>query len=71
MVLGSMEELQKRAALAKKSGEWAEAAPDVIQVAPGTSARLVWQFTRAGEFYYGCLVPGHFDAGMIGTIVVR
>ena len=25
----------------------------------------------AGEFYFGCLVPGHFSAGMIGTLVVR
>jgi uncharacterized cupredoxin-like copper-binding protein len=29
-----------------------------------------WQFTRAGEFYFGCLVPGHFEAGMVGTIKV-
>jgi uncharacterized cupredoxin-like copper-binding protein len=71
MVIGSMEELQKRAALAKKNGDLSEAAADGVLVAPGTSAPLVWQFTRAGEFYYGCLAPGHFDAGMIGTIVVR
>ena len=32
---------------------------------------MVWQFTKPGEFYYGCLVPGHFEAGMIGRIVVR
>jgi uncharacterized cupredoxin-like copper-binding protein len=40
-------------------------------VQPGESASLVWQFTKPGEFYYACLVPGHFEAGMIGTIVVR
>jgi uncharacterized cupredoxin-like copper-binding protein len=44
---------------------------NVAHVAPGATGRIVWQFTRAGEFYYGCLIPGHFDAGMIGTIVVR
>jgi uncharacterized cupredoxin-like copper-binding protein len=27
-------------------------------------------FTQAGTFMYGCLVPGHWDAGMKGTIVV-
>lgn len=71
MVIGSMEELQKRAALVKNTADVAEIAPDGILVTPGASAPLVWQFTRAGEFYYACLMPGHFDAGMIGTIVVR
>jgi uncharacterized cupredoxin-like copper-binding protein len=71
MVIGSMEDLQKRAALAKKHAELADAPAEGVHVAPGSSAPLVWQFTRAGEFYYGCLMPGHFEAGMIGTIIVR
>ena len=33
--------------------------------------RLETELAPAGEFYYACLMPGHFDAGMIGTIVVR
>jgi uncharacterized cupredoxin-like copper-binding protein len=71
MVIGSMEDLQKRAALAKKHAELLDLPSEGVQVAPGSSAPLVWQFTRAGEFYYGCLMPGHFEAGMIGTIIVR
>jgi uncharacterized cupredoxin-like copper-binding protein len=31
---------------------------------------MAWRFTRAGEFQFGCLLPGHFEAGMIGRIVV-
>jgi uncharacterized cupredoxin-like copper-binding protein len=31
---------------------------------------MVWQFTRAGEFHFGCLVPGHFEGGMTGQIRV-
>ena len=42
-----------------------------VEVAPGKSGVLGWQFTKAGEFYYGCLVPGHFEAGMIGKLVVQ
>ena len=71
MVIGSMEDLQKRAALAKKHADLADSPAEGVHVAPGSNAPLVWQFTRAGEFYYGCLMPGHFEAGMIGTIVVR
>lgn len=44
--------------------------PYMAHVGPGKTERMVWQFTKPGEFYYGCLVPGHFEAGMIGKIVV-
>ena len=42
----------------------------MTHVAAKKSATMVWQFTRPGEFYFGCLVPGHFEAGMIGKITV-
>ena len=71
MVLGTMDDLKKHAALLKKNGDIDHDEPNVAHVEPGDSGRIVWHFTRSGEFYFGCLVPGHFDAGMIGTIVVR
>jgi uncharacterized cupredoxin-like copper-binding protein len=71
MVIGTMDELKKDAELVKTHGETPRDAPNVAYVTAGGTGRMVWQFTRSGEFYYGCLIPGHFDAGMIGTIVVR
>ena len=71
MVIGTMDELRKHAELMKRGREIAHDGANVAHVAPGATGRIVWQFTRAGEFYYGCLIPGHFEAGMIGTIVVR
>jgi uncharacterized cupredoxin-like copper-binding protein len=41
-----------------------------VHVAPGKTGEIVWQFTKAGEFHFGCLVPGHFEAGMVGRIRV-
>jgi len=32
---------------------------------------LRWQFTLAGTFEYACLIPGHREAGMVGTVVVK
>jgi uncharacterized cupredoxin-like copper-binding protein len=43
----------------------------MAHVKPGNTEEIVWQFTQAGAFYYACLIPGHFEAGMIGKIVVR
>jgi uncharacterized cupredoxin-like copper-binding protein len=71
MVLGTMDSLKKHAAAMKQSGGMDHDDTNVVHVEPGATGRIVWQFTKAGEFYYGCLVPGHFEAGMIGTVVVR
>ncbi len=34
------------------------------------SDELVWRFTEPGRFVYACLIPGHLEKGMIGTVVV-
>ena len=68
MVLGTMRELKEHAELMKKHPGMEHDEPYMAHVAPGKTERIVWQFTKPGEFYYGCLVPGHFDAGMLGKI---
>ena len=71
MVLGSADELRAHAELMKKHPAMEHDEPYMAHVAPGRTAEIVWQFTRAGEFLYGCLIPGHFEAGMVGKITVR
>jgi len=71
MVLGTMDELKKHADLMRKHPHMEHDEPHMAHVAPGESGEIAWQFTRAGEFYFACLIPGHFEAGMIGKIVVE
>ena len=71
MVLGTLEELKQHAELMKKHPGMEHDEPYMAHVAPGKTERIVWQFTKGGEFYYGCLIPGHFEAGMIGKVIVR
>jgi uncharacterized cupredoxin-like copper-binding protein len=71
MVLGTIGELKEHAELMRKHPGMEHDEPYMAHVAPGRTERIVWQFTKAGEFYYGCLIPGHFEAGMMGRIVVR
>ena len=71
MVLGTMQELKEHAKLMKKHPGMAHDEPYMAHVAPGNTETIVWRFTKPGEFYFGCLVPGHFEAGMIGKVVVR
>lgn len=70
MVIGPMKELKEHAEMMKKHPTMEHDEPYMAHVAPGKSETVVWQFTRAGEFHFGCLVPGHFEAGMVGQIRV-
>jgi uncharacterized cupredoxin-like copper-binding protein len=70
MVLGTMAELKKHAALMQKFPSMEHEDPNAVTVEPGKTGTLIWQFTRAGKFDFACLVPGHFEAGMIGRIEV-
>jgi len=71
MVLGTMDELKEHAEMMQKDPRMKHKSAHELDVEPGKTRTLSWQFTKAGEFYYGCLVPGHFEAGMVGKIVVR
>jgi uncharacterized cupredoxin-like copper-binding protein len=71
MVLGTKEELDKHAELMKKFPGMEHDEPHIAHVAPGKTGEIGWRFTQAGTFHFGCLIPGHFEAGMVGKITVR
>jgi uncharacterized cupredoxin-like copper-binding protein len=71
MVLGTPEDLKKHADLMKKFPTMEHADANMTHVKPGKSGDIVWQFTKAGEFQFACLIPGHYEAGMIGTVSVE
>jgi len=70
MVLGTIKELKEHAESMRKFPEMEHADPNQVSVEPGKTGDLVWQFTKAGTFDFACLVPGHFEAGMVGKIRV-
>ena len=71
IVFGTLKDLKAHAELMRKHPGMEHDEPYMAHVAPGKTERLVWQFTKPGEFYYGCLVPGHFEAGMVGKVIVK
>jgi uncharacterized cupredoxin-like copper-binding protein len=71
MVLGTSEELKKHAEMMKKHPGMEHDEPHMAHVKPGKSGEIVWQFTKAGEFQFACLIPGHFEAGMVGKVTVK
>jgi uncharacterized cupredoxin-like copper-binding protein len=71
MVLGTAAQLAEHAELMKKFPGMVHDEPSIAHVAPGKRGEIVWQFTKPGRFQFACLVPGHFEAGMVGTIAVE
>jgi uncharacterized cupredoxin-like copper-binding protein len=70
-VLATAEENLKHAEEMKKNPEMEHDDPNAKRLQPKKSGELVWRFTKAGTFEYGCLIPGHREAGMIGTVIVK
>ena len=70
MVIGTEAELRQHAEMMRRHPGMEHDAPYMAHVAPGKSGEIVWKFTQPGEFRFGCLVPGHFEAGMAGSITV-
>lgn len=71
MVLGTVRAIGEHAELMKKFPEMEHADANIAHVQPGARGDIVWQFTRAGEFRFACLQPGHFEAGMVGRLTVK
>ena len=71
MVLGTADELRKHAEVMKKFPDMEHDEPHMAHVKPGKTGEIVWQFTKAGRFQFACLIPGHFEAGMVGNVTVK
>lgn len=71
LVIGTPQELAAHAEMMRKHPGMEHDEPYMTHVAPGKTGEIIWTFNRAGEFEFACLIAGHFQAGMKGTITVR
>jgi uncharacterized cupredoxin-like copper-binding protein len=71
-IIGTEAELQAHAEEMKKSSadHKHHHASNAVSVAPGATGELMWTFTDAGVLHLACFEPGHYEAGMRGTISV-
>lgn len=71
LVIGTQDELDAHAALMVKFPDMQHDEPYMAHVDPGKRGDIVWTFNRPGEFKFACLIAGHYQAGMVGTVRVR
>lgn len=70
IVIGTKDELAAHAEMMKKFPNMEHEEPYMAHVSPGKQGDIVWTFNRPGDFEFACLIAGHFEAGMRGTIRV-
>lgn len=70
MVLGTEQDLKEHYKQMMKFPEMEHAEPNMVTLGAGASGEIIWQFTKAGKVQFACLQPGHYDAGMRGSVSV-
>lgn len=70
IVLGTKAEIDQHAQTMARSPGMKHQAAHMVHVRPGERGDIVWRFNRPGSFAFACLIPGHYEAGMSGTITV-
>ncbi|MBZ9664782.1 cupredoxin family protein [Pseudomonas sp. LMG 31766] len=69
-VIGTRQTLDEHAAMMLRFPGMEHDEPYMAHVSPGQVGEMIWTFNRAGEFDFACLIAGHYQAGMVGTIHV-
>jgi uncharacterized cupredoxin-like copper-binding protein len=70
-MLATKAENDKHAALMQKYPDMEHDDPNGKSLETKKSGELIWKFTKAGEFEFACLIPGHREAGMHGKVIVK
>jgi uncharacterized cupredoxin-like copper-binding protein len=70
-VLATPQESLKHAEAMKVNPGMEHRDANATRLSPKKTDELVWRFTKPGEFEFACLIPGHRDAGMFGTVDVK
>jgi len=71
IVLATLAENLKHMEEMKKNPDMEHDDPNAKRLKPKTTGEIVWLFTKAGTFDFSCLIPGHRESGMHGTIIVK
>lgn len=70
VVLATLAENQKHAIEMQKNPDMEHDDPNAKRLSSRKAGEIVWKFSKVGEFDFSCLIPGHREAGMFGTVTV-
>ncbi|HRN87385.1 MAG TPA: cupredoxin family protein [Hyphomicrobium sp.] len=70
-MLDSIERNARHKIEMQKNPEMEHDDPNGVRLEPGKVSEILWKFENEGTFEFACLIPGHYEAGMHGTVVVK
>ncbi|MCG7392948.1 cupredoxin family protein [Microvirga sp. ACRRW] len=70
-VLDTVENNAKHKIAMQKNPDMEHDDPNARRLAVSKGGEMVWQFTNPGTFEFACLIPGHYESGMHGTVIVK
>ena len=70
-VLATTADNLKHAVLMQKYPDMEHDDPNGKTLQPKGNSEVLWRFTKRGQFEFGCLIPGHREAGMTGIVIVK
>ena len=69
-VLDSHDEIIEHKELMERIPEMEHDDPNAVRLIEGTDGEVIWTFANSGAFEFACLIPGHYESGMKGSITV-
>ena len=69
-IIGDMEGQRQHAEMMKQMPDMVHEDANTLTLEPGETKNLVWQFTTTGKLEVACHIPGHYEAGMVSTVIV-
>jgi len=71
MVIGTLDELQAHAEQMRDMPGMPHDEPNAVALDAGQQGDLIWHFSQPATLDFACLIAGHLEAGMKGSINVR
>lgn len=69
-VLDEHASLMKHMEVMMKAPDMEHDDPNSVRLDPGMDGEIIWTFANTGDFEFGCLIPGHYQSGMKGSVAV-
>ncbi|PTR13414.1 cupredoxin domain-containing protein [Cereibacter azotoformans] len=70
-VMDAPDEIQEHKAMMAEMPDMVHRDVNALRLGPGESGEIVWTFGAPGRYEFACLIPGHYEGGMHGPLVVR
>lgn len=69
-VLDTFEDNQKHKKVMAEFPDMEHDDPNSVRLEAGETDQIVWNFSNGGTFEFACLIPGHYESGMHGDLLV-